>query len=199
LHVTRAAFTRASASERRQALIDATADTLARKGAGGVSVREICARAGVSPGLLRHYFSGIDALLAATYARTCADVEQALADAADAAGADPRDRLLAYIAASFAPPIATADLLATWIGFWGLVRSSPAMADIHAGHNRRIRETVESLVRAAAGDRIDTSRAAVGLCAMIDGLWLDLTLAPAGLTAAAARQVARDWIDALIP
>src|SRR3546814_572806 len=54
------AFTRADPDERRQSLIEATARVLASKGAAGVSVRAICAEAGVSPGLMRHYFSGVD-------------------------------------------------------------------------------------------------------------------------------------------
>src|SRR3546814_20623606 len=53
------AFTRADPDERRQSLIEATARVLAAKGAAGVSVRAICAEAGVSPGLLRHSFGGL--------------------------------------------------------------------------------------------------------------------------------------------
>ena len=54
---------RESADVRRQALIDATARCLAERGVGGTSVRAICARAGVSSGLLTHYFAGVDALM----------------------------------------------------------------------------------------------------------------------------------------
>ena len=42
-------------------------EVLAREGVGGTSVRTICAEAGVSPGLLRHYFEGVDELIAAAY------------------------------------------------------------------------------------------------------------------------------------
>src|SRR3546814_1530965 len=60
--VTRAAFSREAADFRRQAMIDATAACLAEKGVAGTSVRSICMRAGVSSGLLRPYFDGVDAL-----------------------------------------------------------------------------------------------------------------------------------------
>src|SRR3546814_11035049 len=65
--MARAASTRESADFRRQSLIEATAACLAEHGAAGTTVRTICARAGVSPGLLRHYFDGIDDLIAVTY------------------------------------------------------------------------------------------------------------------------------------
>src|SRR4051812_11164902 len=83
------------------------------------------AEAGVSPGLLRHYFDGIDALIAETYAWTGAQVSQALAEAVAAAGAEPRAQLLAYVTASFRRPIADPQLLATWIAFWSLVKANP--------------------------------------------------------------------------
>src|SRR3546814_5808330 len=66
----RQAFTRESADARRADLIEATAACLAEHGLAGTNVRAICARAGVSPGLLRHYFGGIDDLVAATYQAT---------------------------------------------------------------------------------------------------------------------------------
>ena len=53
---------------------------------------------------------------------------QAVADA----GPDPRARLLAYLTASFRPPIADPELLATWLAFWSLTRSDPAIAAVHA-------------------------------------------------------------------
>ena len=66
----RQAFTRESADARRADLIEATAAVLAEQGLAGTNVRAICAKAGVSPGLLRHYFGGIDDLVAATYQAT---------------------------------------------------------------------------------------------------------------------------------
>ena len=75
---TRARFVRESADVRRQAMIDATARCLAERGVGGTSVRAICARAGVSSGLLTHYFAGVDALILATYGDVGAKVSAAL-------------------------------------------------------------------------------------------------------------------------
>src|SRR5690606_41341947 len=59
-------FTRAKPDARRQSLIEAAARCLAERGAAGVSVRVICAEAGVSPGLLRHYFPSVSEAIAET-------------------------------------------------------------------------------------------------------------------------------------
>src|SRR5688500_5953945 len=98
--MTPPAFSRAEPDARRLSLIEATARVLAAEGAGGASVRAIAVEAGVSPGLVGHYFDGVDALIAATYAHVGERVSAAL-EAAMAAAGSPRERLDAYVTASF--------------------------------------------------------------------------------------------------
>lgn len=194
---TRAQFYRAPADERRQALIDACAATLARKGAHGTSVREICAAAGVSPGLLRHYFSGIDALAAETYRAVGARVQTALNKAVDAADPTPQARLIAYLAASFAPPIADPDLLATWLAFWSLTRTDARIARLHHDIYAENRVTLEALLDACAPG-MEHRLTAVALTALVDGLWLELTLGNAPFTPDEATALAGRWLNALL-
>ena len=194
----RAQFHRAPADERRQALIDACAATLARKGAHGTSVREICAAAGVSPGLLRHYFSGIDELVAETYRAVGAQVQAALNDAVEAAEPKAEARLIAYLAASFAPPIADAELLSTWLAFWSLTRTDAAIARLHHEIYAENRLTLEGLLDAYAPGA-DHHLTAVALTSLVDGLWLELSLGDAPFTPDEATALARRWLETLIP
>lgn len=185
--MTRAAFTREAPDVRRQALVAAAETVLAREGVGGASVRTICAEAGVSPGLLRHYFEGVDELIAAAYEAVSHRIDAAL-DAALATAEDtPRARLLAYLGASFAPPVLDERLLAAWIGFWSLVKTKPRMAAIHAASYADFRARLEALL-ADAGAR-DTRLAAIALTAIVDGLWLELCLDPATFSPDEARAV----------
>jgi transcriptional repressor BetI len=174
----RARFVREAPDVRRQALIDATARCLAEKGVSGTSVRAICARAGVSSGLLTHYFDGVDALILATYADAGTRVAAALDAAIEAAGDDPRDRLRACLQANFRDPILDPDLLATWIAFWSLVKSDPQIAAIHAEVYGGVRAQLEQLLQAAAPalSPSQTRIVAISLTALVDGLWLELCL-----------------------
>ncbi|MCI4589604.1 transcriptional regulator BetI [Sphingobium sp. BYY-5] len=174
----RARFVREAPDVRRQALIEATARCLAEKGVGGTSVRAICAQAGVSSGLLTHYFDGVDALILATYADVGARVSAALDAAVEAAGDDPCDRLRACLQANFQPPVLDPDLLATWIAFWSLVKSDPKIAAIHAEVYGASRAQLAGLLRAAAPalTPAKTRIAAISLTALVDGLWLELCL-----------------------
>jgi TetR/AcrR family transcriptional repressor of bet genes len=188
-------YTRAEPDARRQSLIEAAARVLAERGAAGASVRVICAAAGVSPGLLRHYFDGIDALIADAYRWTDAQVGRWLDEAVAAAGPDPRARLLAYVTASFRQPIADPQLLATWLAFWSLTRSNAAMARLHIEIYAGYRAEVEALL-AECGVAPDAVRlSAVGITALVDGLWLELCLAPATFSPEEASGIAEGWIN----
>lgn len=193
----RQAFTRESADARRADLIEATAACLAELGMAGTNVRAICARAGVSPGLLRHYFGGIDDLVAATYEATSDRMDAIFASAVDGAGADPRARLSAYLTASFRAPVTDPDLLGAWTAFWALARSDARMADIHgtsyAGYRARLGEL---LVACGAGE---AERLAIMLTAMVDGLWLELSLDAQSFGAEAAARMIEQALAALLP
>ena len=192
----RQAFTRESADARRADLIEATAACLAEHGLAGTNVRAICAKAGVSPGLLRHYFGGIDDLVAATYQTTSDRMDAIFADAVEAAGDDPRARLTAYLTASFRPPVTDPELLGAWTAFWALARSDARMAEIHAesyaGYRARLGELL-ALCGAA-----DAGRLAIILTAMVDGLWLELSLDPESFGAEAAAAMVERAVAALV-
>jgi AcrR family transcriptional regulator len=184
--------------DRRRNLIAATARCLADKGAAGVSVRAICAEAEVSPGLLTHYFGGVSEAIAETYRWTGARVSAALEQAVAEAGSDPRDRLVAYLTASFRPPIADPGLLATWLAFWSLTRSDPAIAAVHAEIYAEFRTGIERLIADLRPDLADRRLPAVALTALIDGLWLELSLGEAPFTPEEAGRLAEMWLDRLL-
>ena len=195
----RQVFTRKSADTRRDALIAATARCLSTRGAHGTSVRAICLEAGVSAGLLRHYFGGIDALVAATYRATGARVSAAMHAAVDAVpGDNPRGRLLAFVTASFRAPIADPELLATWLAFWSLSRTVPTIGEIHDEIYAENRQDMERLILACPTAPADARLAAVALTALVDGLWLELSLGNAPFSVAEAEALAEKWLDSFM-
>jgi len=193
---TRQAFTRESADARRGDLIDATAACLAEVGMAGTNVRAICARAGVSPGLLRHYFAGIDDLVAATYEATSDRMDAIFADAVAGAGTDPHAQLLAYLTASFRPPVTDPELLGAWTAFWALARSNARMANIHADSYAGYRARLGELLTACGA--ADAERLAIILTAMVDGLWLELSLDAESFGAEAAVAMVERAVGALV-
>lgn len=191
------AFSRAEPDARRQSLIEATARVLAERGASGLSVRHVAVAASVSPGLVSHYFDGVDELIAETYRHVCTQVAVSLDAALTSAGSDPLARLNAYVTANFAPPIADVDLLATWISFWSLMRTNAGVARLHEEQYAATRKDIEQLLL-ACGVSDDPRPLAIAISALIDGLWLELCLSPDTFSASEASAIARQQVGALI-
>jgi AcrR family transcriptional regulator len=191
--MSKPAFSRAEPDARRQSLIEATARVLARDGATGASVRTIAVEAGVSPGLVNHYFAGIDALITATYSMVGDRVSGALAEAVATAGSDSRARLTAYVTASFAPPIADRALLATWVAFWSLT-AKPLIAERHDAIYADYRRDLEALLADCGIPTAERRLTAIAIAALVDGLWLELCLSPDSFTAGEARSLAERQI-----
>lgn len=153
----------------------------------------------MSPGLLRHYFDGVGALVAATYRETGKRVHSALKFAVKAAGSSPRARLLAFVTANFRAPITDPELLATWLAFWSVARTDAAIGKIHDEIYAANRIEMEKLIAACPGAPADPRLAAIALTALVDGLWLELSLGNAPVTATEAEAIAdrtiTAWLD----
>lgn len=186
---------REAADVRRQSLIDAAAASLAEHGVAGTSVRSICARAGVSPGLLTHYFAGVDVLIAETYRVTAERVAATLEKAVEQAGSDPRARAVAFLTASFRPPIAEPALFATWLAFWSAIKADRAIAAIHRETYKNYRGQLELLLHGCGISPVEAGAAAMGLSALVDGLWLELSLDPVPVSHEAASAIVVHWLE----
>lgn len=174
-------FTREDPDVRRQALIEATLTCLARDGVEGASVRRICDEAGVSAGLLRHYFGSKDRLIAESYRHVSRELLEPTEAFAAAAELTPHERLYRAIDVSMRPPIASAERLQVRLAFWHIAPNNTEVGRAH----RRIRAdylaaTTRLVEDAAAADgvAVDTGGLANGLSVMLDGFWLKMVLEP---------------------
>lgn len=177
--MTRRTFHRAPEGERRQELIEATLDCIAEFGLKGATVREIALRAGVTAGLVRHYFDSKDQMVAdayrlvlSTFAIKATDVE-----------GDARTRLRTFITRNFTAPIANGRSLSLWASFISQVRVDPELAAIHREGYLAFRNDLQGLIAAvlAAEGRphgeAECRKLAIAINGMIDGLWLEGCLA----------------------
>jgi TetR/AcrR family transcriptional repressor of bet genes len=204
-------FERQLPQVRRQALISATIECLKRYGHDGLSIRTISAQAGVSVGLINHHFPNKDELIAAAYRHFNGELVGGMLAAVARAPDSPAARMRAFLEASFSPPNLDADVLAVWVVFWGLYRHSRLIQRVH-------RETYEDYVqllrgmlaqllqdppglRARRGARpaVDLRLAAIGLTALLDGLWLEWCLEPGTFKPAEAVALCEGWISSLRP
>lgn len=163
---------------RRQDLLAVTVSCLAQFGARGTTGREICRQAGVSHGLLRHYFNNPDNLLLETYEQLC---EQLLAHIETESRPDEDDPWIAldrFFVAAFSDQWASPDIIGAWMVFWQLVRSREDFAVASESFNLRQRAVMERIVGRLPTSSIPVPMAdAIAiLSAVLDGLWVEFYL-----------------------
>lgn len=173
---------------RRDSLIWATLDLVADGGPGSATVRAIAAKAGVSQGLIRHYFVSKDDLTRAAYHALMTKMTDDNLAVLEATPAQPEVRLAAFIAGSLRAPSVDARAMGLWAGFMTEVRSDPAMRTVHEETYLRYRSLLETLIAALptakpAGGAIAPAMLrglAIACTALVDGLWLEGCALPNG-------------------
>lgn len=192
-------YRRRPADDRRQALIEAAVKSLKRHGHEGLSVRRIAAEAGVSIGLINHHFPNKNALVADSYRHFSRQLTDGFRAAVQRAPPDPRARLRAFFEAVFSRPNLDPQVLTAWIVFWSLFRQSAAMRKVHEeagrGYGELLRTLLADVMRAPNLSRLDLRLAAIGLTALLDGLWLEWCLDPKNFRPAEAVALCETWID----
>jgi AcrR family transcriptional regulator len=186
---------------RREALVDATLRCLKQFGHKGVSVRRISAAAGVSIGLINHHFPSKSSLIAETYETLALSLQDSIRRQADDKAKSPRQRLSDFFRASFAPEILDPQLFNVWLVFWSMVAHSPEIRAVHDKTYGKYRSILESLLRqlvaTGAAPPLKLRPAAISLCALLDGLWVELSLSPTTFKPREAIALCEDWVNAL--
>ena len=189
-------YRRALPEDRRGDLVDAVLRCLAEHGHAGVSVRRIAAEAGVSAGLVNHHFDGIEALVAAAYEKLSTDL-LAVVLASVEREREPRLRLSAYFAAIFSDAVLDPGKLKIWVVFWSMLPHAEPLRAIQKRMWSDYRGSIErelAACRAADAD-FDPAAVALGLAALMDGLWLQGCLDPGSCRAADAIALCETFTD----
>ena len=185
---------------RREALIEAALELVALGGPQAATVRAIAARAGVTPGLIRHYFATKEELTRAAYRRFVQMLTDDSTAALRDAGPSPTARLAAFVAASLRPPVVDAHRLGLWAGFLNTLRSDPEMRQIHEQGYRAYRDILEGLIaalpRKASPDQCH--RDAIACNAVIDGLWLEGSALPQGFASGELQAIGLAAVSAIL-
>ncbi len=178
--MTRRSFHHEPEAVRQNDLIAATLDSIAELGLAGATVREVASRAGVTPGLIRRYFDNKERLVAAAYRTFIANLTAA-AEAGCGTGS-AHSRLAGLIRASVTAPVADGRALSIWAAFIGMVHSDPVMAEVHREGYQTFRDLIERLVgevmaeRGSSNSAQDIRRQAIVLNALLDGLWIEISM-----------------------
>ena len=181
---------------RRRQLIKATMDAIDEVGLADATVMRIARLAGVSAGIISHYFGGKDGLLEATMRQILNDLGEAVHQRRQGLPKHaPRDHMRAIIDGNFDRSQVSQSVMKTWLAFWASSMHRRNLHRLQHVNDRRLYSNLCHQFRQCLPKQ-QAREAAGGLAAMIDGLWLRGALAPEGLDVERARQLAYDYLDA---
>jgi betaine-aldehyde dehydrogenase len=179
---------------RRGQLIEATIGTMSEVGFAATTLALIGHRAGMSSGLVAHYFRDKDGLLEATL-RTLAGRLSRATSRRLAAAATPRARVQAIIDAYLAPDEFDQRTSTVWLAFWGEALHSPGLKRVQRVYQRRMLSNLRHALKRLLPEP-EARRLAIATAALIDGLWLRATLSnSAEVDSATARALVTGFVD----
>lgn len=178
---------------RRQELAAAAYEILQEEGIAGTTLAKVAERAGMSKGIVLHYFKGKDALLETVMRHANSllrdEVVRLMAEAKT-----PRQRVEAIVAGNFSPKYFKPEICNAWLSLCAEVPRNANFARIQRAIHARMRSNLMSALRQLLPPERQEA-AVIGITAMIDGLWLRFGLNQDGLSLSAAMEQMKSMLD----
>ncbi|MCV0428154.1 MAG: transcriptional regulator BetI [Roseibium sp.] len=183
-------------AERRRSLIDATVDAIHERGYSDITMAQIAKRAGVSGGLVHHYFGSKDQLLAATMRHLLTELGRAITNGL-AKAETPRERISAIIQGNFSVDQFQPAVIAAWLAFYVQSRTTDSNRRLLKIYAARLASNLTFNLRAFM-PRDDALRIAEGTASMIDGVWIRQALSDTKTDRQAAIAMVEDYVETQI-
>lgn len=182
---------------RRQQLIDATIESVAQLGLQATTINSISKKAGLSSGIISHYFGGKQGLIEATVSYLLSSLKHALLNKITST-TTPEQRLMFIIETNFSHVQLKSDNTKTWLSFWAQSMHDESLHRLQRVNSQRLFSNLRYSFMSFMS-KTDASRAAELTAAMIDGLWLRAVLSKADEAHFAhCEQLAKQYVYSLI-
>ena len=181
---------------RRRELAEAAYETVREYGLAAATVSRVAKRAGMSPGLVHHYFESKADLLEAAMRQTTGRYRAHVLERVRAVDT-PRAKLDAVIEAQFPPDMFREDFARAWLSFCGEAAFSKRYARVQRLMFRRMQSNLVAYLRPLLpADRVrDTART---LSMLSHGIWLRCALDAGGIDREEALALMFSTVDSLL-
>ena len=183
---------------RRQQLIDATIESIAKHGIAGTTMSTVTRIADLSLGIVNFHFESKQNLLEETLLFLAREHHDQWVTVSDNAGLSAPEKLLAIVDAHFQPQICSPRKLAVWFAFFGEAGRRKVyrnlIEDIDNERYSMALRLCDEISKDGGYNDIPARQVANLLEALYDGIWLELLTYPENY----GRQSARDHIIAFL-
>jgi TetR/AcrR family transcriptional repressor of bet genes len=182
---------------RRQQLIDATIESVAMYGLQGTTINSISKNAGLSSGIISHYFGGKQGLIEATVRYLLTSLKQDLICKAKH-NTNAVARLMFIVEANFALVQLREDTTRTWLSFWAQSMHDKELHRLQLVNSNRLQSNLTFSFKQLMP--VEQAKQAAELsAAMIDGLWLRAVLSKSDKNQFKhSEELAKNYVHSLI-
>ena len=181
---------------RRRAFVEAAIRSIHDRGFVDVTTGDVAREAGLSQGLVHHYFGSKSALIIATMQYLLIEFGAGIRERLRGA-TSPRERLSAIVDGSFCADQLRPEVISAWLTFYVQAHTEPEVRRLLQIYARRLISNLRHAYR-----RLPTLEsaevAAESTAAMIDGLWLRRVLGDAEPCGESAIAIMEAHIDSQI-
>ncbi|GLK86993.1 transcriptional regulator BetI [Pseudomonas turukhanskensis] len=179
---------------RRSQLIHATLEAVDQVGMDA-SIALIARLAGVSNGIISHYFQDKNGLLEATMRHLMTALSLSVRDRRLLLeDTSPRAQIRTIIEGNFDDSQVNGPAMKTWLAFWASSMHQPSLRRLQRINDHRLYSNICCEFRRVL-PIAEARTAARGLAALIDGLWLRGALSGEAFDTQQALQIAFDYLD----
>ena len=180
---------------RRAQLIQATLQAIDQNGLANTTIVVVAKLAGISTGIVSHYFGDKLGLLEASMRHILSDLWRITRMRRERVkDQSARAQLYAIIDANFDESQVSGPVAKTWLAFWSSSMHEPTLKRLQRVNDRRLYSNLCGQFRREL-PLLAARSAATGLAALIDGLWLRGALSDGPFNTAQARRLAYQYVD----
>lgn len=187
---------------RREQLINATIDSLAKRGYAATTLADVADGAGLSRGIVNFHFASKDNLLTETIKFLQDEYTANWKALVEKAPPDTASQLLAMVTADLDRKICTHRKLAAWFALLTEAKTRPAYHQMAWERDEKYRTTLAAICRTAkqeGGYAFDPQSTADAIYAMQEGLWFRMMLFGRGYKRETALGVVLDTLCTIFP
>lgn len=183
---------------RRQQLIEATIYCIEQSGIADVTISQIAKQAGLSSGIISHYFGGKMGLLKETMLELMRNLNQSIAEkmATESQPVSARRALEIILECNFDEKT-NQSAMKVWLSFWAMSMHQPELHRLQKiNDNRLYSNLLHHFKQLLSAEQAEN--AARGLAALIDGLWLHGSLRTTKFDAEQARKITLQFLSSVL-
>ena len=190
-------------STNHQKLINATIETIAKRGLGETTISHVAKKARVSQGYANFKFKSKENLLLSSLQFLSDEYKKSWSKILEDQNISPEERVLKIIENDFSPKIANRNKIAVWFAFYSEVKFRPSYLSICQYQDEIYSQQMEKLIQEINDKNNDKGLQANEISetfhSMVDGLWQRILFDPKNYTNEFCKKLVKNYFKTIFP